>query len=158
MYEASEQITRHKGPVRAKNQQRSGLAAGSIILTLDGEIPVEWLQDGDRIITRSGARKLRGVRSRVLAGTPMRIRKAAHGPRACGDDLLVAPGQHVLVRNRRAEALPRKVRRIACAERLSDGATVAPDPGASGLRVYDLYFDEEQVFYANGIEAVSAVA
>jgi len=39
----------------------TGLAAGTIIYTLDGALPVEYLGPGDRIITRAGMRVLRAV-------------------------------------------------------------------------------------------------
>lgn len=41
---------------------KSGLPAGTIILTLDGALPVEYLAAGDHIITRAGARVLRDLR------------------------------------------------------------------------------------------------
>ncbi len=39
------------------------LPIGTIIYTLDGALPVEYLSPGDRIVTRAGARKLRNVQS-----------------------------------------------------------------------------------------------
>jgi hypothetical protein len=30
----------------------SGLGPGSMVMTMDGELPVEWLAAGDRVITR----------------------------------------------------------------------------------------------------------
>ncbi len=39
----------------------TGLAPGTIIYTLDGALPVEFLSPGDRIITRAGMRPLRGI-------------------------------------------------------------------------------------------------
>ena len=38
-----------------------GVTLGSRILTLDGEIPVEFLERNDRVITRRGARRLVSV-------------------------------------------------------------------------------------------------
>lgn len=40
---------------------KPGLPAGTIVLTLDGALPVEYLTAGDQIITRAGARLLRAV-------------------------------------------------------------------------------------------------
>ncbi len=37
------------------------IATGTIIYTLDGALPVEYLAPGDRIITRAGMRVLRGI-------------------------------------------------------------------------------------------------
>ena len=44
-----------------------GILSGTPVLTLDGEVPVQFLCPGDRIITRSGARVLRGVEMRIEA-------------------------------------------------------------------------------------------
>ena len=38
-----------------------GLAQGTLVLTADGNLPVEYLEAGDRIITRAGMRVLRSV-------------------------------------------------------------------------------------------------
>lgn len=38
-----------------------GIALGTHVLTADGSLPVEYLQAGDRIVTRSGMRTLRGL-------------------------------------------------------------------------------------------------
>ncbi len=38
-----------------------GIAPGTIIYTLDGALPVEYLSEGDRIITRAGMRILRAI-------------------------------------------------------------------------------------------------
>ncbi len=39
----------------------AGLAPGTIIFTLEGALPVEYLSPGDRIITRAGMRVLRAL-------------------------------------------------------------------------------------------------
>lgn len=38
-----------------------GLTLGTLVFTADGEIPVEYLEPGDRIVTRAGMRTLRGI-------------------------------------------------------------------------------------------------
>ncbi|MBU2868442.1 Hint domain-containing protein [Pacificibacter marinus] len=38
-----------------------GIALGTHVLTADGTLPVEYLEAGDRIVTRSGLRTLRGI-------------------------------------------------------------------------------------------------
>jgi hypothetical protein len=38
-----------------------GIALGTHVLTADGTLPVEYLEAGDRIVTRSGMRTLRGI-------------------------------------------------------------------------------------------------
>ncbi len=39
----------------------AGLTAGTVVLTMDGAMPVEFLCSGDRIITRAGMRVLRRI-------------------------------------------------------------------------------------------------
>ena len=39
----------------------NGLTLGTLVLTADGTFPVEYLDAGDRIITRAGMRTLRGL-------------------------------------------------------------------------------------------------
>ena len=39
----------------------NGLLAGTQVRTLDGLIPVEFLEPGDRIVTRDGARQLMAI-------------------------------------------------------------------------------------------------
>jgi hypothetical protein len=38
-----------------------GITQGTRVLTADGDMPVEYLEPGDRIITRAGIRVLRGI-------------------------------------------------------------------------------------------------
>jgi hypothetical protein len=39
----------------------NGIKLGTLILTADGNLPVEYLEAGDRIITRAGMRVLRSI-------------------------------------------------------------------------------------------------
>ncbi|MGB3146199.1 MAG: Hint domain-containing protein [Paracoccaceae bacterium] len=41
----------------------SGIAAGTVLATTDGYLPVEFLEPGDRVVTRSGVQTLRAVRA-----------------------------------------------------------------------------------------------
>ena len=38
-----------------------GLVQGTVVMTADGALPVEYLEPGDRIVTRSGMRVLTGI-------------------------------------------------------------------------------------------------
>ncbi|TMV53147.1 hypothetical protein FGG78_39445 [Thioclava sp. BHET1] len=48
-----------------------GLVAGTRVMTLDGELPVEFLTVGDRLITRSGTRRLLAVTRREVLRTEL---------------------------------------------------------------------------------------
>lgn len=49
------------------------LALGTIVLTMDGALPVEFLSPGDRIVTRAGARVLRDIRHDATTGFALRF-------------------------------------------------------------------------------------
>ncbi|NHX28065.1 hypothetical protein HA397_29470 [Escherichia coli] len=55
---------------------RGAVPCGTLIHTLDGTLPIEYLSPGDQIITRNGARSLRRVSVRVdqRDGFPPRAR------------------------------------------------------------------------------------
>ncbi|ALG90139.1 MULTISPECIES: Hint domain-containing protein [Actibacterium] len=156
MFHSTDGRARRGGTGRDPFGSVGGLAQGSIVLTLDGALPVEFLNKGDRIITRSGARVLRGLAARTLAGAPFRIRPGALGHDHPCETLLVAPGQRVLVRDWRARALYDAEQALVPVEHLADGTHIATAREMCGLRVWSLIFDDEQVFYADGIEVGSA--
>lgn len=45
----------------APGRMRAGLPTGTVVLTADGALPVEYLSPGDRIVTRAGMRVLRDI-------------------------------------------------------------------------------------------------
>lgn len=138
-------------------QSRGGLAQGSVVLTLDGALPIEFLTPGDRIITRNGARSLRGVDVRTLDQAPIRIAPGTLGHDRPGEALLIAPGQRLRVTGWRARALFRRDAALVPVSRLADGQYIAPSPEAAGLRVFTLRFDTAEVFYADGLEVAGEV-
>jgi len=48
-------------PAATLRHHEAGLSAGTIILTAEGALPIEYLEPGDRIITRAGMRVLRAI-------------------------------------------------------------------------------------------------
>ncbi|WP_233192787.1 Hint domain-containing protein [Acidimangrovimonas sediminis] len=139
-----------------------GIAAGTIILTLDGALPVEHLTPGDRVITRSSPRVLRGVSVRSETGVSVvRIGASTLGPDRPDDDILVAPGQPVLVRDWRARALYGAERAMVPAHRLVDGEFIRTEEMAD-LRLFTLDLGGPAVIYAGnqelGIEPETAPA
>lgn len=137
--------------VRADQQLVIGMAAGTRIRTLDGVLPVEFLQPGDRIVTRSGARRLVAVsvrQSRAL--DVVRVKASTLGHDRPEADLLVGPGQPIVVRDWRARALyGAEVAAVPCS-RLADGEFVVHETRA--LRLYTLRFAEDEVIWAEGVE------
>ena len=135
--------------------RETGFFAGTTILTLDGELPVEFLSPGDRVITRdSGIATLRAVRTRRTVGNAVCIRAGTLGHLRPDQDALLPAGQHVLLRDWRAKALYGTDEALAPAERLVDGeyVTLIED---TALALYELVFDAPHILYADGLEIAS---
>ena len=136
-------------PVRQRSRELTGLGAGTLVLTLDGELPVEHLAAGDRVITRGGARTLKRVSSH-------RVRNAwIIAPHTLGTDrpegrIAVGPAQQVLVRDWRARALYGTDSATIPVARLADGEYIAASD--EPVRLWRLEFEREEVIYAGGIE------
>ena len=134
----------------------AGLAPGTQILTMDGAIPVEFLNPGDRIITRRGVRKLKAVmRHNLPEGTPrVRISADALGGKP-SSEITLMPGQRVLVRDWRAKALWGKDIAAVPAVRLVDGNFITTETGGRQIML-SLYFGAPEIVYADGLELASA--
>lgn len=129
-----------------------GMLAGTMVRTLDGLIPVEFLTPGDRIVTRAGARRVTSVS--VVARKQVdlvRIKASTMGHDRPDQDLLLSPGQPVLIRDWRAQALYGLPVAAIPAARLADGEFVCLETHRN-VRLFTLRFDEDEVIYAEGLE------
>ena len=134
----------------------NGLVAGTSVLTLAGEMPVEHLSVGDRIITRSGARVLRAVQSTVLPTARLVcISASALGVEQPADDMRVALDQGIHIRDWRAKALKGVAQTVIAAKELADGEYIRVET-VVGACLYTLTFDSAEVIYANGVEVTCA--
>ncbi|SFL02149.1 Hint domain-containing protein [Loktanella salsilacus] len=134
----------------------SGICAETTILTLNGEMCVEDLTSGTRIITRdSGMAVLRSITSETLRVAPIRIKAGSLGHTRPDRDMLVAPGTQIHIRDWRAEALFGSPAAMVEAQRLVDGEFLAVQD-ACEMTVYTLTFDRQHIVYADGIEMASA--
>jgi Hint domain len=129
-----------------------GMLAGTMVRTLDGVLPVDYLTPGDRIVTRAGARRLTSmsVVSRKVIDL-VRIRASTMGHDRPDADLLVSPGQPILIRDWRAQALFSVPVAAVPAARLADGEFVCLETHRN-VRLFTLRFDEDEVIYAEGLE------
>jgi len=135
----------------------AGIAMGTIVLTLDGEIPVEHLNAGDRVITRdTGIATLRAVHMREVTFTPYKISADRLGEGRPVADTFVGAGQHILVRGLLANALFDTDSAMVPVSRLADGEYIAKCE-EQVMRIYELEFDTAHVVYANGLEIASTV-
>ena len=143
--------------IEAQVEQRfSGVCGGTTIMTLDGEIPVEHLAVGDRIITRdSGMAVLKAIRVETHRMQPIRIKAGSLGHTRPDRDMIVAPQAEIHIRDWRAEALFGAPAALVAADRLVDGEFLAYQD-ASDIMLYTLEFDRRHILYADGIEMASA--
>lgn len=140
-------------PVAAALQ--TGICAGTTIMTLDGEMPIEHLSVGDRVITRdSGMSVVTGITSKTTTMQPIRIKAGSLGHTRPDRDMLVTPGVNLHIRDWRAEALFGTTSASVAAERLVDGEFLAPTE-ARKVTVYHIQFDREHIIYADGIEMIA---
>lgn len=143
-------FSRSAGGAGAPPQQ--GMVAGTMVRTLDGVLPVDYLTPGDRIVTRAGARRLTSIS--VVARKQIdlvRLRASTMGHDRPDQDLLLAPGQPVLIRDWRAQALYGAPTAAIPASRLVDGEFVSLEVHRN-VRLFTLRFDEDEVVYAEGLE------
>lgn len=128
------------------------LLLGTKVLTMEGEFPVEYLIPGDRIVTRSGSRKLVAVKPHLVAKLAMiRIVEGVLGYESPESDLCVTPAQPILIRDWRARALYGSDAAMIPAGDLVDGEFIRREVMFQA-RVFTLHFEEEVVIYAGSLE------
>jgi hypothetical protein len=128
-----------------------GIASGTVLATLDGFLPIDFVEPGDRVVTRDGMRIVRAVRVHRYSGPAVRISASALGHDRPEQDLTLPAQTRILIRDWRAGALYGADRAIVPVERLVDGEFVAMTEVKS-LRLYEVLFDTPQVVYAEGVE------
>lgn len=151
-------VGRFGGNARRQHAELSGLMAGAVIMTLDGEIPVEFLSPGDRVVTRdTGMAVVRAVHARHIIGDAVGIMAGSLGHTRPERDVLIPADQEILIRDWRAEALAGTRQAMIPAARLVDGQYVTLHSNVA-MTVYDITFDRAHVIYADGLELASAPA
>ncbi len=134
----------------------AGICAGTSIMTLDGEMPVEHLNPGDRIITRdSGMAILKDIKTTTIKAQAIRIKAGSLGHTRPDRDMVVMPGTKLHIRDWRAEALFGQPAALVEASRLVDGEFLA-ETNLREVTVYTLTFDRQHILYADGMEIASA--
>lgn len=141
---------------RVETAVTNGLVAGTSVLTLAGEMPVEHLSVGDRIVTRNGARVLQALHSTVLPTAKLVcISASALGIEQPAEDMRVALDQGIHIRDWRAKALKGVAQTVIAAKELADGEYIRVET-MIGACLYTLAFDTAEVIYANGVEVTCA--
>ncbi|MDU8914182.1 Hint domain-containing protein [Aestuariicoccus sp. MJ-SS9] len=126
--------------------------AGTVVLTLDGALPVEFITEGDRVITRDSGvapvRRILRARRRVAA---VAIRAGSLGNTRPDRDAILPAGQEILIRDWRAGALFGASQALVPIAQLVDGEFVR-DIGETTLDTVTLAFDAPHIVYADGLE------
>ncbi|APZ52365.1 Hint domain-containing protein [Salipiger abyssi] len=136
----------------------NALVAGTVVLTLDGAIPVEFLSPGDRVITRdSGTAILRALHRSRIRTKLVAIRAGTLGNSRPGSDAILPAQQEILVRDWRAKALFGASCALVPAERLADGEFIR-EIGTREVDLVELRFDAPHILYADGLELAAAAA
>ena len=144
---------------RATGRSRpTGLVPGTLVATEDGDMPVEFLLAGDRIVTANGLVELRGMSSLQALEAEMVVIDAAapvgEAPRN-GAPVVVPAHQQVLVRDWRAMILHGQAQMLTRAASLVDDVLVRRETRAT-QRLIRLHFDTPQVVRAGGLDLACA--
>ncbi len=144
-------------PMTGRGSRPCGLAAGTLIRTMDGELPVEYLTAGDRVLTRGGGfATLRAVDVSIARDVDVvRFAPRAMGRHATDRALVVPVAQPVLTRDWRARVVYGQDHVLTPAGALVDDHLIRRKRLAR-LRLFRLHFDSPQVIRANGIDLASA--
>ncbi|WP_050929995.1 Hint domain-containing protein [Aestuariivita boseongensis] len=132
-----------------------GIVTGTTIRTLDGDLPVEFLQPGDRVITRnSGAARLIAIERDMVLEKAVEFTPGAMGRDAPEASLILPASQPVLMRDWRAKVMFRQPQAVAPAGVLVDHGFIL-DRGEQELDLHRLIFERDQIVYAGGLELTS---
>ncbi|MEP3295726.1 MAG: Hint domain-containing protein [Pseudoruegeria sp.] len=140
-------------PVRRLVDPPCGVIHGTIVLSMDGEIPVEFLSVGDRVISRDkGMVRVTEIQTGVASIRPVLISQSSLGHDRPQGDILVHPKQSILIRDWRAQALYGAAQAMIPAEQLIDGEFVRFAEDVRRYRFTAICCDEIETLYAGGLE------
>lgn len=124
---------------------------------MDGMLPVEYLHEGDRIITRSGMRRLKRLDVTEYEAAPAcHIASSVLGHDRPESDITVGPATALHIRDWRAKVLYGRDEVLVQAGRLVDNTYITLDETTARRRFFSLVFDTREIFYAGGLEVASA--
>lgn len=157
IYDASGAIT---GRIEFRNIENIiCFTAGCRIATPRGEVPVETLRPGDRVVTRdNGLQELRWIGGRSLTWQelaaaphlrPIRITQGSLGQGLPERDMLVSPNHRMLVASSRSALYFAEAEVLVAAKHLVDHRAIRPvEPFA--VTYVHLLFDRHEVVLADG--------
>jgi hypothetical protein len=135
---------------------RLALCAGARVLTLDGEVAVEDLTPGAKVITRdSGMARLVALTFAREEAEVVLVKAGSLGQNRPERDSVVLPETALHLRDWRAKAFRGAERANVRAEELIDDQFVIRC-AARSRRVVTLVFDRPHVIYADGLELATS--
>ncbi|WP_099823935.1 Hint domain-containing protein [Oceaniglobus indicus] len=132
----------------------TGFSSGTRILTLRGEIAIDKLRPGDRIVTRdAGARPLKALHRRLRHGVrPCRIGTCALGNMRPARAIILGADQPILLRDWRAHVLFGHRTAMVAVKRIADGTFIRRTATARTLEMFLPDLGENHVVYIEGLE------
>ena len=129
-----------------------GLVSGTLLLTADGEIPVEYLSPGDRIITRNaGLVRLTAIQTYRTTDEAVKIAAGSLGDTKPTHNVIIPAAQMVLIRDWRAPALRGAAQTVIPAGCLIDDEFIV-SLGPREMTLVRLGFEAPHIVYADGLE------
>ena len=135
---------------------------GTLIRTEGGDVPVELLVPGDRVLTKDdgplpiewrGQRDISGARLFAMPHLrPIRLRTHAFFPQVPSEDLFVSPDHQLLLRGRAADQLFGTPEVLVPAKCLVNNRTITVDHHCKQVRYLHLMLDRHAIVWANGLE------
>lgn len=137
----------------------TGVVAGTLIRTADGELPAEYLTAGDRIVTRNAGmvplEDVKIIRTKIPA---IALKAGAMGEGQPAHTIMLPAAHQILIRDWRAMALGGAAQAVLPAGCLVDGEFIT-DLGLRAVMLVQFGFATPYVIYADGMElSVPAIA
>ncbi|NIZ10530.1 Hint domain-containing protein [Pseudooceanicola sp. HF7] len=137
----------------------SGLGPGTMVLTLEGEMPVEWLAPGDRLVTRDHGSKpilhisrLRRTPEGGALPAPMTFHPGEVGPQGeLTEKLRVAPGHRGLIRHPQLHEVFGTEQALARFCDMSRRNRARKDPTLGGLTYHLIIMEHHEVINAGSL-------
>ncbi len=134
----------------------TGLLQGTTLLTLDGEMPVEFIAIGDKVITRdTGIARVTHIQRSTRMVHTIALAAGSLGHTRPEQDALLAGDQMCLIRDWRAQALFNADRALVAARTLVDGEFIR-DLGMQNHTLIQIFCDGPHILYADGLEVSTA--
>jgi len=134
----------------------TGLLGGTTLLTLQGEIPVDCVSIGDKVITRdSGIARVTHLQrsTRMVHTIAVAAGSLGHTRPEC--DAMLAGDQMCLIRDWRAQAMFGADRALVAARTLVDGEFIR-DLGLREQTLFQIFCEGPHILYAQGLEVSTA--